>query len=110
MSRKGIKRIAKLTKKDFHIYQGDVTYFQTIFGIHNQYQLAFEPCDNGFDVSLYWKKHFDLNRVGEKKCTQLPGYDRDPFHELPRGENAWKKALELAEQVIDERLPKGVER
>lgn len=100
----------KLKQKDFKIMTGDVNYFQRIFGIHNEYEIALEPCDRGFDVSLYRKVNFDMKRVGMKECTDLDGYTADPFHTKERAAEAWEKALQKANEMIDVRLPKGIER
>lgn len=100
---------AVLQRKDFNIYVSDVNYFSHIYGIHNQYEITLEPCDRGFCIALY-DKFITRKIIGDRVCTELEGYGDDRFHERVRKDDAWDRALDIANSVIEKRLPKGIER
>jgi hypothetical protein len=108
MSQKQSEGTAKLTKKDFTEYVSDYKLYKTIFGIHNEYQIVLKPCSEGFDILLYRRKQDgNLKQIGTTECCNSGlYYDIDS----PRTDETWEKAIEVAQNMIDFRLPEGIER
>lgn len=91
----------KLKQSDFVIWYGE-NYHCTLMTVDNEkYELAFEPCDFGFDVALYRRDVTILRLVASKKCTEvINDYENDPYHQKPRSKDTWEKALRIGQQII----------
>lgn len=100
MSLKRQKQSQKLEKEDFIEYYGNLSYYRKILGIHHEYELVLDPCNRGFAVTLYRRQFDNSQKRIIRVCTDV----------TPDGDSEWIAALDIANQLVDQRLPKGIER
>ena len=101
-------RSEKITKQSFTAYYGNDKYYKKILGIHNEYELVFKPCPKGFDIVLYRRQQDNsLRQVGNARSTESGMYYGE---DTPRDDVTWEEALRIAQEMIDLRIPKGIER
>lgn len=90
-----------VNKTDFKQFIGEVYRFYRFTHKGKHYELAFEPCFNGFDIALYERygeKSYEL--VEKKVCLGEKGYDSDIFAIRERRPETWEHAVTVANEII----------